>query len=129
MTTEEKQTWSNLEQMIDVEKYRASQPLVYRQLGFVTQVSSTAFDVKWIDETDEKIPLQNAPPEFAGFNEGQWFEAGVERNRGNRELRKVLDVVPKPPVKPLSKRELKKFFKSLPTTAPHTNPVDGVTRL
>jgi hypothetical protein len=117
MTTEEKQAWSNLEQMIDVEKYRASQPLVYRQLGFVTQVSSTTFEVKWIDETTEKIPLQIAPSGFAGFKEGQWFEAGVERSRRNRELRKVLDVVPKPPVKPLNKRELKKIFKSLPTTA------------
>jgi hypothetical protein len=60
----------------------------------------------------EQISLETSPPEFAAYEEGQWFEAHVERKPSiRRELIRVSNPVPIDPIDQMVPVELEEFWR------------------
>ena len=117
MTEEEKADWEILSQLIDVEHYRKTTPIKRQETGFISALRSGVCEITWLgSEAVEELSLENAAPEFAGFGEGQWFEALVERNRGDYSLSKVIHAQPIDPIEGMTDEEWREWLSSLPTT-------------
>ena len=79
-TRDEEDHWRELESTVDVYEYDRQRVSTGEQSGRVVSAGSTYRDVQWIGYADvERIPLELAPPEFAGYVPGEWFDAIVER--------------------------------------------------
>jgi hypothetical protein len=117
MSPDEQIQWDVLEKAIDVAAYRASRPLVLRQIGQVSRVRPDPSVIAWFDRTVEEIPLVELPADFARLESGQWFEAIVERNRATGRLKKIRHVHPVQEVEPMTPERAGAFWASLPTTA------------
>lgn len=117
MSEDEKADWAVLSELIDVEHYRKTTPIRQQETGCISSVQSGVCEITWLgSDTVETVSLENASPEFAGFDRGQWFEALVERNREDYSLSKVIHVQPIEPIKEMSDDEWKDWLSSLPTT-------------
>ena len=117
MSPDEQIQWDALEKAIDVAAYRASRPLVLRQIGQVSRVRPNPSEIVWFDRTVEEIPLVELPADFARLESGQWFEAIVERDRATGRLKKMRYVHPIQAVEPMTPERARAFWASLPTTA------------
>jgi hypothetical protein len=118
MTTDERDRWDVLEDLIDVVGYQNETPVRVRQIGQVTQARPLPRQITWVDGAKENnIELALMPGEFAAYKPGQWFEAVVERDPLTWRLRRVLHVQRTPSVNPLSGANLERYWSSLPTTA------------
>ncbi|GIW79532.1 MAG: hypothetical protein KatS3mg105_1339 [Gemmatales bacterium] len=116
MEDEERRRWKDLEDLIDVVAYQNETPVVFRQLGQITQARPLPRQISWVDGIKEIVRLELMPAEFAAYKVGQWFEAIVERDRLSWRLRKVHYVQRTPALGSMSKSELSNFWNSLPTT-------------
>jgi hypothetical protein len=117
MTPSEAAQWSVLEHAVDVDAYTRETPVVFRQLGKVSNVRHAPCEVTWIDGSREEVDLTVAPGEFAGFKLGQWFEALVERDPGTWQVRRILNVDSTEPADRMPRERLERFWQSLPTTS------------
>jgi lipopolysaccharide/colanic/teichoic acid biosynthesis glycosyltransferase len=117
MSTDEQIQWDVLEKAIDVAAYRASRPLVLRQIGQVSRVRPNPSEIVWFDRTVEEIPLVELPADFARLESGQWFEAIVERDKATGRLKKMRYVHLIQEVEPMTPERARAFWASLPTTA------------
>lgn len=117
MAEDEKADWAILSRLIDVEHYWKTTPIMQQETGWVSRIQSGICEFTWLgSETTETVSLEHVPPEFAGFGEGQWFEALVERKRDDYSLNKVIHARPIDPIKEMTDEEMKEWFSSLPTT-------------
>jgi hypothetical protein len=117
MTAEEKQEWALLEQLIDVEHYRKSTPLKIRSLGWVSGTGTGPRVITWIGgDRVEQVTLDQMPPEFAAFDNDQWFEAIVEREPRTFKLIRASFVQRRNPLGRMTKQELDQWWDSLPRT-------------
>lgn len=115
-TPADQKAWAVFEAVVDIEKYKASQPIVTRQIGLLRSKDDADWDVWWLSgDTVESIALEVTPPEFAGFEVGQWFEGLIERDRTSLSIRKILYVKHRPPLKELSPGDAEAWLQSLPT--------------
>ncbi len=80
MTEEDKNAWARLQSAIDVARYRATKPLIIRQIGKVAKVGHGRTVVRWEDGSREKVDPLVFDEVFARFRVGQPFEAVVTRN-------------------------------------------------
>lgn len=117
MSDPERALWAAVEQAIDLEGYEARTPLVLRQIGQLVQVYPSPYKVRWTDNRAEIVDLSAMPGDFAGFPQGQWFEAITERDRRTGRLLRVRHVQPTGPLRRLSGQELDDLWNKLPTTA------------
>jgi len=116
MTGEEYSRWIILSNVIDVDAYEATRPLVLRQIGHVLSAGPGPWIVAWADRT-ESVALAEMPAEFAALHQGDWFAAIVQRDRTSDHLVAVRQIKPIPPLEPLSNERLSLFWDALPTTA------------
>ncbi|MBP3956365.1 hypothetical protein J8F10_13855 [Gemmata sp. G18] len=80
MADAERRAWAAIENLVDVEKYRAEQPLILLQIGVVHRARPYPQIVEWEDGTKERVSPERMPGEFAAYKAGQSFEALVHRN-------------------------------------------------
>ena len=114
MSEEQKQEWDVLKRLIDVEHYWRTTPVRLRELGFVSGVRRGPCQITWLDGMlVEDVTLEQMPRESAGFAQGQWFEAIVEREPDTHALRRVTYVQPVDPLPEMSEDELKTWYQSL----------------
>ncbi len=116
MDDSERQIWRDIEDKVDVARYRMEQPLIVRQQGTVVRARPYPEMVRWEDGTREKIVLRRMPGEFATYKPGQPFEAIVHRDPLSHQMIKVdyvkrLFTAPEP-----SDAESKLIWDSLPTS-------------
>jgi len=117
MTDEQKDEWSLLQRLIDVEHYWRTAPLTLREIGFVSLASGADRRITWLDgQRVEEVGLDRMPAEFAAFRQGDWFEAVVQREPETYGLRCVLHVRKTDPLHRMTEEELKQWYDSLPTT-------------
>lgn len=116
MQEADRRTWGTIENMIDIEQYRAAQPLIVRQIGTVTKARPYPLVVTWEDGTREKVHLERMPGEFATYKAGQPFEALVHRDPVSHKLIRV-DFVKRLPGESLKKDASQALWDSTPTSA------------
>jgi hypothetical protein len=117
MTDEERDQWSVLDGMIDVVSYRNETPLVVRQVGCVSgHRTGQPMEITWVDGRKERVCFSQMPPEFAGYQVGQYFEADVEREPLSGRLNRVRHVQRIHSLRPLTGSQLEEFWDSLPGT-------------
>ncbi|MFO0938328.1 MAG: hypothetical protein U0798_17620 [Gemmataceae bacterium] len=80
LSAEEKDEWGQLELLVDVAAYRRETPYVIRQIGMLTRRRPFPDQIRWEDGRQERVWLEQMPPEFAALHEGQRFEAEVVRD-------------------------------------------------
>ncbi len=121
MTVEEKEEWGQIELLVDVAAYRRETPYVIRQIGVLSHRRPIPDQIRWEDGRQERVWLEQMPPEFAGLHEGQRFEAEVVRDAVTGHMIRAIVVRRLPALRPTSADEA--LWKSVPTTA-EAKPVD-----
>ncbi|MCE9566469.1 MAG: hypothetical protein K8U57_30980 [Planctomycetes bacterium] len=89
MEDADRRVWTAIETMVDVERYRADQPLIVRQIGMVCRARPYPLAVKWEDGTKERVYLERMPGEFATYKAGQPFEAVIHRHPVTHKIMSV----------------------------------------
>ncbi len=112
----DRRLWGAMESLVEVDQYRAGQPLVVLQQGKVLQARPYPDVVLWEDGTKERIPLARMPGEFAGYKVGQPFEAVVHRDPVSHKIFKVEYVKRLPARAKNTAAESKQLWDSLPTS-------------
>lgn len=108
--------WQMLEKLIDVERYWDSVPVTLLETGVVSGVTAGAWEVVWLDgERREIIPIERTLPEFAAFEQGQWFESLVERQPKTYILQKLRYVKSIEPIREMSENDFREWVNSLPS--------------
>jgi hypothetical protein len=121
MQPDQSEEWERIEQMVNVEAYRRETPYVIRQIGVLTRRRPIPNTIRWEDGRQERVGLEQMPPEFASLHEGQRFEAEVVRNAVTHQLIQAVVVRRLPPLRTTSEDEA--LWASLPTTK-EAKPVD-----
>jgi hypothetical protein len=121
MQPDQSEEWERIEQMVNVEAYRRETPYVIRQIGELTRRRPIPNTIRWEDGRQERVALEQMPPEFASLHEGQRFEAEVMRNALTHQLIRAIVVRRLPPLRTTFAD--KAVWESLPTTKQAT-PVD-----
>jgi hypothetical protein len=80
MTDEDQELWKRLQTVIDVPRYRARKPIVFRQAGKISKKRTGVLTVKWEDGGYEKVNPMHFDEAFSKYAVGQWFEAMVSRH-------------------------------------------------
>lgn len=107
--------WKLLEKLIDVNAYWDSVPVTLLEIGVVSAITADGREIVWLDgERRELIPIERTPPEFAAFEEGQWFEALVERQPKTYQLQTLRYVRQIEPIREMSDDEFRQWVHSLP---------------
>jgi len=107
--------WASLLSVIDVNGFRERSPLSIRQIGRVRwRHFPYPVEIDWIDGGAEKVPMDKAPPEFAGYKPGQWVEAVCRREPGTRQLIQIDYIQKIATVHRPSNRELQRRWTDLP---------------
>jgi hypothetical protein len=115
MGAEEKCDWERIERMVDVPAYRRDTPHVVRQIGWLARRRPIPDRIRWEDGRQERVTLEQMPPEFAALHEGDRFEAEVERHSITGRLIRAIVVRRLRALRRTSADE--KVWSSLPTTA------------
>jgi hypothetical protein len=89
MTPQEMQEMDAIERTIDIPAYHRETPYRTRQIGTVTRRRPIPDRIQWEDGLTEYVNLQQMPPEFATYVNGQRFEAITVRDSMNRRLLRV----------------------------------------
>lgn len=117
MTQEQREKWRVLADLIDVETYIRTAPVVKREIGKISETRPYPSKVEWMNHTFERVSLDLMPSEFAGYKAGQWFEAVVARDSMTYQLVRVLQVTRIPAPLPKSVAEIKEWWQTLPTAS------------
>lgn len=115
MTGAEKDEWGQFELLVDVAAYRRDTPYVIRQIGVLTHRRPIPDQIRWEDGRQEKVFLEQMPPEFGGLHEGQRFEAEVVRDAVTGRMIRTVVVRRLPPLRAVESDAA--LWGSLPTTA------------
>jgi hypothetical protein len=115
MSNADRHVWDSIQRVIDVERYRADQPLVVRQVGKVSVARSYPQVITWEDGTKERVRLKRMPGEFATFKAGQPFEAIVHRHSVTHKIIRV-EYVRRLPDEGVKREELQDLWDSAPTS-------------
>lgn len=89
MTPEEAREMVSIEQTIDIPAYHRETPYKTRQIGTVTRSRPVPDRIKWEDGRVEQVILDQMPPDFATFVNGQRFEAITVRDSIDGHLLRV----------------------------------------
>jgi hypothetical protein len=116
MTSVQRRTWKVIENLVDVEHYRNSQPLIVQQIGRVSKARPYPLWITWEDDTRERVHLERMPGEFATYKAGQPFEAVVHRDPVTHRLVSVKYVKRLPNVQ-VDDTEREKVWNSTSTSA------------
>ena len=118
MEVAELRDWNILEGHIDTADYWSKTPLKMIETGLVEEIDSQGMrDIRWLDGTEEKIPVSKLPAEFAALKKGQWFEAIIERLTGHYELSEIKFVQSINAPHIMNDLELQEWMKKLPNAA------------
>jgi len=96
LTSEEAAEMATVERLIDLPAYHTDTPYRVRQIGEVTRRRPIPDKVRWEDGQMDHVSLSQMPPEFAGLQAGQRFEAVALRAPGTGKLISVVYVSPLP---------------------------------
>jgi hypothetical protein len=99
MTEEEKETWSILKQMIDVDRYLAKRPVIDHQSGTILQKEFHRTFVRWESGHQEWISVESTLDSFVTLTENTRFEAIFHRDPKTLQIRKMVYFRPLPPQK------------------------------
>lgn len=121
MQSEQSDEWERIEQMVDVEEYRRQTPYVIRQIGVLTNRRPIPDQIRWEDGRQERVWLEQMPPEFAALHECQRFEAEVVRDAVTGGMIRVIVVRRLPALRTTTADAA--LWESVPTTA-EAKPVD-----
>lgn len=80
MTEADSELWARLQAVIDVPRYKATKPMVIRQVGAVVKKRPGLIVVVWEDGARERVDPDVFDETFSRFGVGQAFEATVTRN-------------------------------------------------
>jgi hypothetical protein len=116
MGEDDVEAWGVIENQVDVERYRASQPLIVRQQGKVVRARPHPDLVQWEDGTCEGVSPARMPAEFVIYAVGQPFEAVVHRDPTSYKILKVEYLKRLPSRVALTREESKRLWDSLPTS-------------
>jgi hypothetical protein len=117
MSENEKADWAVLSELIDVEHYWKTTPFRHHETGWVSAASSGVWEITWLGvDGTESIRADRVPDEFAGYQQDQWFEALVERDRDSFTLQRIIDSRAIDPIEDMTDEEVETWFSSLPTT-------------
>lgn len=114
MTAEEQAIWSDILKVLDFDAYRRTCPVTLFQTGKLQSDGTIA----WLNGEVEFVPPLNlACSEFARLEEGDAFEALVERDFVSNKIRKILHIVPVVYDEKIDEEELHTFVNSLSTSS------------
>jgi hypothetical protein len=116
MAEREREAWGVIENQVDVERYRASQPIIVRQQGKVVRARPYPDLVQWEDGTRERVSPARMPADFVTFMVGQPFEAVVHRDPTSYKILKVEYLKRLSVRAALTREESKRLWDSLPTS-------------
>lgn len=92
MEPDEARSWDELKQVVDVESYRRTIPVLTREYGRVESNRPGHWSVHWDAGGHTPIDLEMFPDEFASYKPGQPFEAYVERDQQTMAIRRIYNV-------------------------------------
>lgn len=101
---------AEFERLIDMEAYERDTPFRYRATGVIRRRPGQADVIRWGDDDEESVTLDQVPWSFTRYADGQRFEAIVERKSFTCVLIRVLYVAP---LKPLPDEVPEGFWESL----------------
>lgn len=122
MDESERQDWSRLLQVIDVNEYRERAPMVMRAVGrirfkFMGNIAGRRprpDRIYWVDGRVDRVPDWDLlPADFSALPSGGYIDAVVERHPKTAALQRILDARPIE-LSNVSQREADKFIESLP---------------
>jgi V8-like Glu-specific endopeptidase len=116
MSDADSRLWDSLKDVINVDRYRASQPLVIRQIGKVSLARPYPLVITWEDGAKERVRLERMPAEFASFQAGQPFEAIVHRHSVTHKIIRV-EYVKRLPDERVEREESQDLWDSASTSA------------
>lgn len=109
MSDEDREIWERLQTVIDVPRYKATKPLVFRQLGTILQLRGTRTMVRWEDGAQERVNPLVFDEAFSRFRVGQTFEARITRHPVTFRILRA-ESVRKLPRSALSEEKSKAFW-------------------
>ena len=116
LNSNESVVWRNIQERIDVVRYRNATPLVQTQVGTVLKTRGCINVIKWEDGTSESVALEKAPAEFASYKPGQPFESLVSRDPLDFRILELKHVRRRKSFRRLSDQEREELISSLPTS-------------
>ena len=85
------QKW--FDEIIDMNAYRAKNPLHCHWKGKVTKIDSEQVQIEWLGRRITNITYEQAPSDFLIFKENDWFDAVIELDFHTGNVLKIIDVV------------------------------------
>ncbi len=96
---EDRRDWAVLESHLDLRSYTRDRLITTYQRGEVMEADGDIWTVHWFDGRVEQIDLQEAPDDFAAFEQGDHFEAFVSLDPATSRLAHMYTAHPvEPPV-------------------------------
>lgn len=80
MTEEDKDLWTRIQAVIDVPRYKATKPMIFKQVGKVYQIRGVRVKIEWEDGLRETVDPNVFDEAFSRFRVGQPFEVVVTRH-------------------------------------------------
>jgi hypothetical protein len=109
----ERKTWNEFRQLVDVEQYRKSLPVLTREYGQVVSNQAGRWSVRWESGSRSLVDLAKFPDEFASYKSGQPFEAYVERDQQTLDIVRIFSVARKRALNGSTQQERDAFAESL----------------
>lgn len=89
MTDTDKRCWARVRAVINVPRYKATKPMVIRQVGKVAKMRPGLTVVEWEDGTRERVDPAVFDEAFSRYPVGQAFEATVTRGPHTFRLKRA----------------------------------------
>ncbi len=109
--------WDVLKSVIDVDVYENARPLTVRRIGQAIDMRNRHQKIRWVSGATETWSPENVPPEMAGFQPGQWFEAFADLDKETGRLLKIRTVQRLPQFDRLSESQIQSAFDGWATTS------------
>ncbi|MBR0238036.1 MAG: hypothetical protein IJQ39_08100 [Thermoguttaceae bacterium] len=85
------QKW--FDEIIDMDAYRAMNPLHCHWKGRVAKIDNEQVQIEWLGRRITNIAYEQAPSDFLLFKENDWFDAVIELDFHTGNVLKIIDVV------------------------------------
>ncbi len=109
--------WEVLKSVIDVDVYENARPLTVRRIGQAIDMRNRHQKIRWVSGVTETWSPENVPPEMAGFQPGQWFEAFADLDKETGRILKIRTVQRLPQFGRLSVSQIQSAFDGWATTS------------
>ncbi|MBQ3350223.1 MAG: hypothetical protein IJG38_07465 [Thermoguttaceae bacterium] len=85
------QRW--LDEIIDMDAYRAKNPLHCHWKGRINKIDTEQVQIEWIGRRITNITYEHTPSDFLLFKENEWFDAVVELDFYTGDVLNIIDVI------------------------------------